>query len=201
MGTMRRATPMLRGAALWAGCLLAGAAAAQVDSKTARNQLFSERGASVQINTALPWLTADVAKATEAYAAQFPYYAAMAVSPGDPPTTGSAVAEANHHSVEAAQRAALAACNARRTTGQDCVIVATVVPRRYRARAFTLSTSATDTMKSRYRQLKAPKALAVSPSTGAYGYARGDGARALEVCNEQAQERGARDCQIAVMDR
>lgn len=180
--------------------LAAAPSLAQVDSRAAGKQVFSERGRTVQVAD-LPFLGAAERKAVEDYAEQFDYYAAMAVSPGDPASTGSAVAVANYHSPRAAQVAALAGCNARRTTGEPCVIVATVLPRRFQNRALTLSVEATAALKGAYRKLDGPKALAISDATGAFGFARGDGGRALAACNEKAAEKGSQDCRIVVSDR
>ncbi|MEL6209871.1 MAG: hypothetical protein AAFR44_06750 [Pseudomonadota bacterium] len=182
-----------------AAVMAAGAVAAQVDSRTARNQTFPERGRSVEVAD-LSFLGAAERAAVEEYAKQFDYYGAMAVSPGDPADTGSAVAVANYHSVRAAQKAALDGCNARRRTGRACVIVATVLPRRYQARGFTLSVEGTAALKGAYRRLDSPKAFAISEATGAFGFARGDGARALSACNERAAPNGARDCRVVVVD-
>lgn len=193
----------MRSGLLGLGIVLAtlpGMAAAQVvDTKSARKQVFSERGRSVTVAD-LSFLTPDVRKATEQYAAGFDYYGAMAVSPGDPADTGSAVAVQNYHSVASAQAAALKGCEARRTTGKPCVIVATTAPRGYKPRSFTLSVEATTALKKDYRKLKAPKAFAVSPSTGAFGFARGDGGRAIAQCNTGAARKGASDCQVAIQD-
>lgn len=180
---------------------LPGVATAQtVDSKAARKALFSERGRSVTVAN-LDWITPDVRKATEQYAAGFAYFGAMALSPGDPAETGSAVTVQNYHSLEAAERAALDGCNARRTTGKPCVIVASIAPRGYKPRNLTLSLGATRALKKEFRKLSEPRAFAISPSTGAFGWARGDGARALSQCNSGAQKKGVTDCAIVVFDQ
>jgi hypothetical protein len=173
--------------------------AQQADSRAARDQLFPERGRSVVVAD-VSFLGEAERKAVEQYAQQFAYYAAMAVSPGDPASTGSAVAVANYHSAADAQAAALKGCNARRTTGQPCVIVATVLPRGYAPRPLTLSLDATAAVRKEYRRLQSPKALAVSPATGAFAYARGDGGRAIAACNAEAAKKGAQDCRVAVAD-
>ena len=66
-------------------------------------------------------------------------------------------------------------------------------------RALQLSADATDDLRRSYRKGKGPKALAVSPSTGVWTIARGDGAAAAAVQECQAQS-GADDCQVAVAD-
>lgn len=182
-----------------AATLAAVPAMAQVDGRAARGLVFSERGRSVQVAD-LDWITPDVRKATEQYGAQFPYYGAFAVSPGDPASTGSAVAVGNYHSAAAAQTAALNGCNAKRTSGGPCVIAATILPRGYQARALTLSVDATTALKKGYQRLQAPKALAISPATGAFGIERGDGGRAIALCNAEARKRGAADCVVAVAE-
>lgn len=191
--------PRLTLAVAMAAVTAATAVAAQVDSRTARSQAFPERGRSVEVAD-LSFLGATERAAVEDYAKQFDYYGAMAVSPGDPANTGSAVAVANYHSVRAAQQAALDGCNARRSTGRACVIVATILPRRYEPRGFTLSVGGTAALRGAYRRLSTPKAFAISEATGAFAFARGDGARALAACNEQAAPDGVRDCRIAILD-
>ncbi len=191
---------MLRitGALVALSLLVPCAALAELTTKEARKLMFREKGRSVVVAD-VPFLGDAERKALEAYAAEFPYYGAMALSPGDPADSGSAVALSNYHSPQDAERAALAACEARRKTGAACVIIATVTPRRYKARDLTLSVEATGVLKGAFRKLEAPKAFAVSPATGAWGFARGDGGRALEQCN--AKTGGARDCKIVVADR
>lgn len=193
-------TSPLAGIALIALTAITGAADAQqaMSYSDARKQLFRENGRTVTIAD-LDFLGAAERNALEAYAGGFDYYAAMAVSPGDPADSGSAVAVANYHSAEAAQAAALSACEAKRRTGKACVVVATVTPRRYQARALTLSAEATAAIKDGYRKLDAPKAFAISPSSGAWAFARGDGGRALEQCRAKSQS--AADCRIVVEDR
>lgn len=195
--------PMFRRAALAflaVALPLSSVSAQAVDSRAARGQVFSERGRSVQVAD-VSFLGDAERKAVEQYAQQFAYYGAFAVSPGDPADkTGSAVAVANYHSPASAQQAALAGCNKRRTSGGPCVIVATILPRGYKPRGLTLSVDATTALKKDYRRLGSPKALAISPSTGAYGIDRGDGGRAIAICNAEAKKRGAQDCVVAVRD-
>lgn len=164
----------------------------------ARDLLFRENGRNVEIAD-VAFLGAPERRALEAYGADFAYYGAMAVSPGDRVDSGSAVALANFHSPEAAAAAALEGCEARRKEGDACIIVATINPRRYENRALTLSVEATAALKGEYRRLEAPKAFAISPSSGAWAFARGDGTRALDQCEARAQ--GVRDCRIVVADR
>jgi hypothetical protein len=183
-----------------AACLtLFGAAQAQdaMTTAQARDMLFRENGRSVSVPE-LDFLGAAERRALETYGAQFAYYGAMAVSPGDRVDSGSAVALANFHSPQAAQAAALAGCEARRKTGAPCIIVATIAPRRFEQRALTLSVEATAALKDEYRKLDTPKAFAISPSTGAWAFARGDGARALDQCAGKAS--GAGDCRVVVAD-
>jgi hypothetical protein len=181
---------------------LCGAAGAQVLSeREARSAIASPRGVSVVVSD-LSFVTPQVARALEQYAAELPYYAAIAVSPGEPASSQVSPGAVNFHAPEDAQRAALAACNAARTTGAPCVIVAQTVPRRYEAGRPTLSVQATEALRGAFRQMDSPKALAISSSTGQFAFARGDGARALAQCNAAAAGAGgARDCRIVVADR
>ena len=164
----------------------------------ARDLMFRENGRTVEI-AEVDFLGAPERRALEAYGEDFAYYGAMAASPGDRVDSGSAVALANYHSPEAAATAALEGCEARRQEGGPCIIVATINPRRFEARDLTLSVEATSALRGEYRRLEAPKAFAISPSTGAWAMARGDGTRALDQCAARAG--AARDCRIVVADR
>ncbi|MDT0683665.1 5-aminolevulic acid synthase [Roseicyclus sp. F158] len=178
--------------------LMAGGAFAQANEEAARGQLF--RGDAQAVSVAeVDFLGAAEIAALKQYAAQFDYYAALAVSPGDPAETGSAVALANFHSPAAAQRAALGACNARRTTGEPCVIVSVTTPKGYRARDLTLSAEATAAFEEEYRGASSPKAMAISEATGHFGIGAG-AERALSVCNDAAAAEGPRDCRVVIAD-
>jgi hypothetical protein len=184
---------------------LTACAASQVLAQTltereARSAVAAPRGVSVAIAD-LDFLTPQLRSALEAVASQLPYYAAIAVSPGEPASSQLNPGVVNFHSPEAARQRALATCNAQRTSGGPCVIVAEVRPRRYEPGAPTLSVNATEALRGAYRRLDAPKAFAISPSTGAFGYARGDGGRALATCAARASDAGASDCRIFVSDR
>lgn len=176
------------------------AKAEPITERAARSQLFSPRGSSVEVFPA-DFLGPVEIKALEGYAAEFDYYAAFAVSPGDPAENGSAVGLANYHSENAARNAALGACNARRKTGRPCIIVAVTRPRGWKPRGFQLSVGATTGFRTEYRKLKAPKAMAISPKTGAWAVGRGDGGRVLASCNRRAADKGSQDCRIAIVDK
>lgn len=168
-----------------------------VDSGVAKKMLFGT-GSDVQLGQA-DFMGPAVAKAIEQAAASIPYYGAIAVSPGEPTTSNLMATMANFHSPEAAQTAALENCNARRTVGQPCVVIATIVPKRFKPQPLTLSVEATRSFGKEYRRLDEPKAMAISPSTGVFGIDRGDGSRALANC--AAAAKGASDCQIVVFDQ
>lgn len=184
------------GAALWsAGPGLSG----PVDRATATAQMFSPRGSSVEI-TPFDWLDRDTARALEAQARSFDWYAAFAVSPGDPAANLSAMAAANFHTPEAAVAAALAGCEARRTTGAPCVVVARVLPRRHTPRALSLSRAATEALRGPYADLPLPRGLAISPATGAFGQASPPEAALARCAAEAARRGGGDDCVLVVRD-
>jgi len=126
------------------------------------------------------------------------YYGAIAASPEHGLTYKATAASANHHTTEAAAAAALKECNGLRGGGPKCVVVAHITPKKYVERALQLSTSATVAFKKTYLRGGGSKALAISPSTGGYGVAKGDGAAvaALAACAND----GAPDCRIVVQD-
>ncbi len=195
----RFAAPLLAGAL----ALTSSMALAQVvDSKAAKKMLFGK--ASTAQMADVEWTDADagagVSKAIKGIASQIPYYGAIALSPGEPTSSMLMPTISNMHSVEAATKAALAECNARRTVGEACIIVATIVPKKYKPRSLTLSAEATQAFGKQYRKLKAPKAMAASPTTGIFGIDRGDGGRALSACNAKAGAKGSADCRIVIAD-
>lgn len=178
------------------------ALAEPVDEKTAQKELFSERGRIVTISD-VGFLGKTEKDALDKFAKSLAYYAAMAVSEGDPVANGSGVALANFHSPAAAEKAALAACNARRTVGKPCIIIARTYPRNFKVRDLSLSVEATTAFKKEYRRASAPKAMAISDSTGQFGIERGDGGRAIAACNAKASKApgGSADCRVVIQDR
>lgn len=171
-----------------------------LDSRTAKGLLFSDKGAEAQV-AELDFVDDAVSKALRAVASQIPYYGAIAVSPGEPTSSNLMSTMANYHSVEAASQAALENCNARRTTGKPCVIVAAITPKRYKPQPLTLSVEATKAFNGDYRKLSAPKAMAISDKAGVFGFDRGDGGRALARCEAAAAERKASDCRLVIFDQ
>jgi len=125
------------------------------------------------------------------------YYGAVAASPKQGLAHKATVATANHHSLKAAQAQAIRECNALSGGGPACLMVAYVVPRKYSEQPLQLSTSATTAFRKTYLKGRGEKALAISPSTGGYAIAKGNGAarKALANCNN-----GANDCMIVVQD-
>ncbi|MFV0359014.1 5-aminolevulic acid synthase [Tropicimonas sp.] len=176
------------------------ALAQPVESRAAKKMLFSERGAEVVVAD-VDFLDDSAKTALKQAAGQIPYYGAIAVSPGEPTSANLMSTMANFHTSEAASAAALANCNARRTSGGPCVVIATVLPKRYRPEALTMSLQATQAFNKQYRKMKEPKGMAISPTVGAYGYDRGDGGRAISICNAAAAREGASDCRLVVADQ
>jgi hypothetical protein len=130
--------------------------------------------------------------------AALPAYGALAISPSEGLFVEWLNGTGQHHSVQAAHRAALDYCNAKRKrSSAPCQIVVQVTPRGAKpGAALSLSGPAIAAFRGAYRKLNAPKAFAISPSTGSFGFDRGDGGRALEACARA----GARDCKIVVAD-
>ncbi|MEM0936677.1 MAG: hypothetical protein AAF646_15405 [Pseudomonadota bacterium] len=185
--------------ALALGLVLGLSAGAEtLTEREARSQVAAPRMAVIVAD--LDFLDRAAKRQLEQAAEQFPYYGALVLSPGDPPENQSGLSVANHHSPEAAAEAALSACNARRTTGAPCVIVAQTVPRNYAPGVLTLSATATEALRGDFRRLDSPKAFAISNETGHFAFARGDGSRALANCNAAASEDSVAPCQIVVAD-
>ncbi|MEO1239030.1 MAG: 5-aminolevulic acid synthase [Pseudomonadota bacterium] len=125
------------------------------------------------------------------------YYGAFAISPDEGFQAESSQSALNYHSVAAADRAALSACNAKRKPGsRACVLAARILPESYSAQALTLSTRATSAFRQVYQRARAPKALAISAATGAFGV--GSPEAALQTCQREAG--GINDCEIVIRD-
>ncbi len=131
------------------------------------------------------------------------YYGAIAASPKQGLAHKATVAVANHHSIKDAEAAAIKECNALRGDGPKCLMVAYVVPRKYSEQPLQLSASATTAFKRTYLKGRGPKAMAISPATGEYAIAKGEGAAeaALAACNKAVSEKGATDCKVVIQDK
>jgi hypothetical protein len=187
--------------------LAGGASAAPLHGKAAAKQLYAPQGAQVQV-LKVKGLTAKDARILQQVGATQKYYGAIAFSPGDGLVDAATVAAANYHSIDAAERSALKACDARRSAKAPCVIAARIEPKGYRpGRALGLSSEATEIFDKVYLKQHDPKAMAISRATGLYGVAQGRNAesRALETCRAKA-EKGAKsaktpgDCTIVIAD-
>ena len=129
-----------------------------------------------------------------------PYFGALALSPDEGLFVEWLNAAGLHHSVEAARAAALQHCDGnRKASSAKCVVVLEVSPKGIKSGApLSLSAEAAAALRSDYRKLKAPKAFAISPSQGTFGFASGDGARALAACAKSGS--GVKDCAVVVAD-
>ena len=132
--------------------------------------------------------------------ANIPFYGALALTPSEGLYVDWLNAAGQHHSIEAARAAALAHCEAnRKPSSEPCVVVYEVAPRGAKADApLSLSAEANAALRKDYRKLRAPKGFAISKSKGTFGFAAGDGARALDACAKSGE--GASDCEIVVAD-
>lgn len=132
--------------------------------------------------------------------ASVPYYGALAVSPDEGLFVEWLQAAGQHHSIDAARASALSHCEAnRKPSSAACVVVLEVSPKGARDGAsLSLSADGYTAFRGAYRKLKAPKAFAISESQGTFGFAKGDGLRALDACKSSGA--GARDCKIVIAD-
>lgn len=184
------------------------AAAQPVGQMQAERQLPPTRGLALALSNQLSEQERAVVRAMvrEADRTQqsFRYHGSIAYSPSEGLTSESLQGAFNFHSVQAADRAALAACNAARKRGSArCQVAAQVLPQGYRPGGPQLSYDATAAFRSTYRSIPGEKALAVSERTGAWRIARGGNAAAAAVaaCNQVARDRGGRaDCVAVVAD-
>ena len=201
--------------ALLAGVMVLGgmaaASGAPVTPKQAKKLLFKGSKLSVQILdlSALSPATRAQAEAVaksltdpniaaqwQAMGFSIGYYGAMAVMPDRGLSDKSMAISNNLHSPEAAMNAALAACNA--LEGPECVPVALILPKRYKARDFTLSQAATKAFRDGWGRPDVAQYLAYSPSTGGFVIAKGPGADGAALASCNAASEGANDCEIAI---
>ncbi|MEL6585153.1 MAG: 5-aminolevulic acid synthase [Pseudomonadota bacterium] len=167
-----------------------------MDQGTAKGHLFGTRGATVSVQPHGFLSDADVATLQAMpQVATLKYYGALAVAPDLGLQAETSTGAFNYHSIDAARQAAMAGCNAKRRSGSPCVVVADILPRRYQAgRPLTLSQDASEAVNGRqFRRTGRDAALAISPSSGAWGL-RDGGAAALASCAAN----GATDCQLVV---
>lgn len=176
---------------------LATAGMAQVSGKDAKAVLFKGAEAEVDLRPEAG-LPDDQAQALVTVGAGQPYYGAIAISPDEGLMSEATVAAANHHTVEAAEAAAKVACDAKKTGASPCVVAALIRPLGWEAQPMMLSADATEGLRKDYPAKGG--ALAISPATGAWSIAEGDGAvsTAVGACNVKAG--GVADCVLAVQD-
>lgn len=197
---------------------LAGAAQAEpVPGAEAKKLLFAAKGADFAlvrdsgldagqlavIEAVLAQLRAnDAANYYGAIAASPAFFEMMAADPEQAALSGLLQVTERFHSVQAAARAALRACEAARKPGHaPCVLAAQVLPKGYSAQPLQMSVAATQAFRE-YRKGRGAKALAISPATTAFAVAKGDAAdvAALTACNRSAEAQGTADCVVVVKD-
>lgn len=178
---------------------LSGATAAQtLGGREARQRLYNPDGVRVLLYK-YDFLSANDLDAIRKRAVDFPYYGAVAMSPGLP--AESAIASLNYHDMEHAKSTALKECDNRRETGsQPCVVIAEIYPAGWRTpQDFQMSSAATMALLTYYSGIFTKKAIAISPETGKWALGKGRNAEkdAIAACAAQA---GATDCRVVVKD-
>ena len=190
--------------------VLAALAAAPVEAEPlsgaqAETMLFGLRGQAVAVSTGLSQTDQTILRmvidlSAERMRQPLYWYASIAFSPDNGLVAEPGpISAANHHGVAAADRAALAACDAARPRGtRPCVIGARVLPRGYEPRAVELSFGATSAFRASYRRARGEKAMAISPETGQFAIVTGAGAPEAAVARCNALSQGVRDCIVAI---
>lgn len=192
---------MTRFHSLVALCLLSAAFAAPtlaepISGKAAKKLLFAPVKAEVEI-LAEAGLAQDMADALAMVGEGQPYYGAVAIAPEEGLMSEATVAAANFHDTTSAGVAALAECNAKKTTEKDCVLAAYIRPKGWEEAGFSLSSDATVAFKDYDRKTGA---FAVSISTGAFGMASGNGAGDAALANCVAKNEKATDCALVIVN-
>jgi hypothetical protein len=185
------------GLAVAIGLAAAAALAEPMGSAEARKALFPAKAKLAIVMRGHAKLPEDQANILGQVALDQPYYGAIAFSPDEGIAVEATVAAVNHHSVEAAEAAALADCNAKRKGEEPCAVALVLQPEGWEARALQLSKSASEALRKDYGR-KGERGMAVSPSTGAFGIGTGSGAAdaAIAACAKA----GAGDCVLVVAD-
>lgn len=176
--------------------------AAPVSGQEAKGLLFATKGyamaVSPRLSEAEQTLIRKIVELSQDQDQSLEYYASLAYSPDEGLQSQAFQAASGHHSVKAADAAAMAACNAKRASGTTaCTVAARVLPSKFSERPLTLSRAATEAFGKDYPTQGG--ALAISPSTGGWTIARGGEAtgKALDECNAKA---GAGDCAIVIAE-
>ena len=184
---------------LAAGLVVLGAAAMAepMASAEARKAMYPAKTVLAIVMRNHPKLPADQAKILSQVAQGQPYYGAIAFSPDEGIMVEATVAAVNHHSIEAAEAAALRDCDAKRKGAEPCAVAVVLRPDGWEARPLQLSQAATEALRKDYGR-KGPRALAVSALTGAYGIGAGEGA--AETAVAACAKAGAVDCAVVVAD-
>ena len=172
------------------------AVAEPLQGKAATKVLFAPVTAEVEImpEAALP---ADQAEILKTVGVGQPYYGAIAIAPEEGLMAEATVAAANFHDVAAASVAALGECDAKKKTATACVIAAVIRPEGWKDQGFGLSSDASAAFKDYDMKTGA---LAISPATGAFGMAQGEGAAEKAISNCSAKNEKATDCVLAVQN-
>ena len=187
----------VQGLAVGLVMIAAGAMAEPIGSAEARKAVYPARTALAIVMRNHPKLPADQAALLSQVASGQPYYGAIAFSPDEGIMVEATVAAVNHHSVEAAEAAALRDCDARRKADEPCAVAVVLRPDGWEARRFQVSQAATEALRKEYGR-SGPRAMAVSSATGAFGI--GAGAGAAETAIIACAKAGATDCAVVVAD-
>jgi len=190
----------MQGLAVGLLAMAAGAAVAMAEpigSAEARKAVWPAKTGLAIVMRDHPKLAADQAALLATVASGQPYYGAIAFSPDEGIMVEATVAAVNHHSVEAAEAAALRDCDAKRKGDEGCAVAVVLRPDGWEARPFQLSHAATEALRKEYGRTGS-RAMAVSDATGAYGLGAGEGA--AEVAVIACATAGATDCNVVVAD-
>jgi hypothetical protein len=174
--------------------LATGAGAEPLTGKEAKKLLFAPGKAVAEMVAGTGLSEADLA-ALKSVAETQAYYGAIALSPDEGMMSEATVAAVNYHDTDAATAAALAECNAKKTGKAECLVVALIRPKGWKAPGFGLSSDATAAFKGYDRKAGA---MAISPATGAWGMAAGDGAAEAALADCAAKNDKATDCAVAI---
>ncbi|MEC7761035.1 MAG: hypothetical protein VX874_03875 [Pseudomonadota bacterium] len=204
---MRQAITGIAAATVAAGMATGIAVAEPMTGEAAQKQLFSPTKMIMQMGDLGQFsagmrqsvnLTLDQMKAPSQLAkfleAGYGYYGAVAFPvAGDGQVPPTIIAQLN--TPEAAEAAAITACQ--QANGGQCAVAALLLPRGYKTRDLTLSQAATERVMDGWDEGGMPKYLAYSPTTHAWGIAKGPTASArtaIESCKES-------DCVVAIADQ
>lgn len=186
-------------AVAWAGI----SAAEPVSGRVAASQLVETSGIGLQLSRSLSEKEGAIIKTLvplieQQMGTKAKFFGTLAYAPEEGLVSDALQGAFNHHSVAAADAAALAACGAaKKSQNLPCQIAARILPPGYERGGLSLSHDATQAFFRTYLLAPGAKYFAASRVSGAWAFGPSERG-ALAACMRDT--RNANDCEIIVKD-